>query len=121
MVNLITLHETVPINTAVEVEEVGEADAHASIVARKGKPCRVRVDQADFALTPTSTVTTRPTAPNLESQWARATTAVKKGMCTKWRYQPSFPANHWRDRHSKSDCPQPRKSMGACYNCGEEG
>jgi hypothetical protein len=23
--------------------------------------------------------------------------------------------------HFARDCPQPRKAMGACYNCGEEG
>lgn len=23
--------------------------------------------------------------------------------------------------HSKADCPEPRKQMGTCYNCGGEG
>jgi hypothetical protein len=38
VVNRITLHETVPTRVAVEgTKVVGEADAHASIAARKGK------------------------------------------------------------------------------------
>jgi hypothetical protein len=50
--------------------------------------------QADSVLTTASTVTTRPTAPSPGSQWARATTAARKGMCIKWIGQPSYPANN---------------------------